>query len=82
ECNFLVVSDAAVDTNIGYETRFSCSSHLMVTVAKLLGPCGVRSMVAQSLLVEHQLPVLNRLRERATNLLPVDHAVVGKSGHP
>ena len=34
--------------------------HFIVTVAKLLGPGGVRSVVAESLLIKHQLLVLNR----------------------
>ena len=51
--------------------------HLIVTVAKLLGPGGVRSVVAESLLVKHQLLVLNRPRERAPNLRPMDRIVVG-----
>ena len=34
--------------------------HLLVTIAHLLGPGGVRSIVAESLLVKHQLLILNR----------------------
>ena len=51
--------------------------HLMVTVAKLLGPGGIRSVVAESLLVKHQLLILNRSRERAPNLLPMDRVITG-----
>ncbi|MCZ6709645.1 MAG: helix-turn-helix domain-containing protein [Gammaproteobacteria bacterium] len=51
--------------------------HLMVTVAKLLGPGGARSVVAESLLVKHQLLILNRSRERAPNLLPMDRVIAG-----
>ncbi len=51
--------------------------HLLVTVAKLLGPGGVRSVVAESLLVKHQLLVLNRSRARAPNLRPMDRAMAG-----
>ena len=29
--------------------------HLIATLARLLGPCGVRSLVAESLLLKHQL---------------------------
>ena len=49
--------------------------HLMVTIAKLLGPGGVRSVVAESLLVKHQLLILNRSRERAPNLGPMDRVI-------
>ena len=40
--------------------------HLIVTLARLLGPGGRRSIVAESLLVKHQLLILNRRRERRT----------------
>jgi glutamyl-tRNA reductase len=42
--------------------------HLITTVAKLIGPGGARSIVAESLLVKHQLLIINRSRERAPNL--------------
>ncbi len=51
--------------------------HLMVTIAKLLGPGGVRSVVAESLLVKHQLLILNRSRERAPNLRAMDRVIAG-----
>ncbi len=51
--------------------------HLMVTIAKLLGPGGVRSVVAESLLVKHQLLLLNRARGRAPNLRPMDRVIAG-----
>jgi len=39
--------------------------HLVVTVARLVGPGGARSIVAESLLVKQQLLVLSRPRRRA-----------------
>ncbi len=51
--------------------------HLIVTLARLLGPGGRRSIVAESLLVKHQLLILNRRRERAPNLRPMDRIVAG-----
>jgi hypothetical protein len=36
--------------------------HLAVTIARLFGPGGPRSVVAESLLVKHQLVILNRNR--------------------
>ena len=39
--------------------------HLIVTIARLFGPGGARSVVAESLLVKHQLLIINRSRERA-----------------
>jgi putative transposase len=51
--------------------------HLLVTIARLLGPGGARSVVAESLLVKHQLVVLNRSRSRAPSLRPMDRVIVG-----
>ena len=42
--------------------------HLIVTVARLARPGGLRSVVAESTLIRHQLLVLNRRRKRAPNL--------------
>ncbi len=39
--------------------------HLVVTVARLLGPGGTRSVVAESLLDKRQLLILKRSRTRA-----------------
>ncbi len=51
--------------------------HLLATIAKLMGPGGVRAVVAESLLVKHQLVILNRGRERAPNLRPMDRVIAG-----
>jgi hypothetical protein len=51
--------------------------HLIVTIARLLGPGGARSVVAESLLVKHQLLIINRSRERAPGLRPTDRVIVG-----
>ena len=51
--------------------------HLIVTIARLFGPDGVRSIVAESLLVKHQLLVLNRSRERAPNFRQMDRVIAG-----
>jgi hypothetical protein len=37
--------------------------HLLATVARLAGPGGARSGVAESVLVKHQLLILNRSRD-------------------
>ncbi len=42
--------------------------HLIATLARLTGPGGLRSVVAESLLVKHQLLILNRSRHRSPNL--------------
>ena len=51
--------------------------HLVATVARLVGPGGVRSVVAESVLVEHQLLILNRSRKRSPNLRFSDRVVAG-----
>jgi transposase InsO family protein len=50
---------------------------LLTTIAKLMRPGGGRAVVAESLLLKHQLVILNRSRERAPNLRPMDRAVAG-----
>ena len=51
--------------------------HLVVTLVRLAGPGGVRSVVAESLLVNHQLVILNRPRKRAPSLRVSDRLVAG-----
>src|SRR3954462_456951 len=51
--------------------------HLIVTVVRLAGPGGLRSVVAESVLVRHQLLILNRGRKRAPNLRMVDRIIAG-----
>jgi putative transposase len=51
--------------------------HLIVTLARLAGPGGVRSVVAESVLVKHQLVILNRSRKRAPHLRVSDRIVAG-----
>src|SRR6476660_7140189 len=49
--------------------------HLIVTVVRLAGPGGLRSVVAESVLVKHQLRILNRGRKRAPNLRAADRII-------
>ena len=51
--------------------------HLLATVAQLAGPGGARSVVAESVLVKHQLLILNRCRKRSPNLGLADRTVAG-----
>ena len=52
-------------------------AHLLTTVAKLLGPGGVRAVVADSLLMKQQLLIINRSRQRSPNLLAPDRFLLG-----
>jgi len=51
--------------------------HLIVTLARLARPGGLRSVVAESVLVRHQLLILNRGRKRAPNLGATDRIIAG-----
>src|SRR5216684_8114299 len=51
--------------------------HVMATVARLAGPGGARSVVAESVLVKQQLLILNRSRQRSPNLRVSDRIVAG-----
>ena len=51
--------------------------HFIATLARLLGPGGARSIVAESLLLKHRLLILNRSRQRAPNLSASDRILAG-----
>jgi transposase InsO family protein len=51
--------------------------HLIGSLARLAGPGGIRSVVAESALLRHQLLVLNRGRKRAANLRAADRFIAG-----
>ena len=51
--------------------------HLFVILARLTRPGGTRSVVAESVLIKHQLLILNRSRQRSPNLRISDRIVAG-----
>jgi putative transposase len=51
--------------------------HLLVILTKFLGPGGARQVVAESLVLKHQLLISNRSRQRAPNLTMLDRLVLG-----
>ena len=51
--------------------------HLVATLVRVAGPGGARAVVAESVLVKHQLLILNRSRNRSPNLRPADRVVAG-----
>lgn len=51
--------------------------HLLTTIARLLGPGGARAIVAENLLLKHQLLVHARSRHRSPNLSTQDRALLG-----
>jgi putative transposase len=56
---------------------FILAIHLLVNLVKLFRPGGVRAIVAESLLLKHQLLISNRSRHRAPNLTTRDRVVLG-----
>jgi hypothetical protein len=50
--------------------------HFLTTLARLLGPGGTRAVIAETLLIKHQLSVLSRSRRRAPNLTATDRIVM------
>ena len=52
-------------------------AHLLTTLAKLLGPGGAKTIVADSLLMKQQLLIINRSRRRAPNLTVIDRLLLG-----
>ena len=56
---------------------FALFLHVIVTVIRLMKPGGLRSVVAESALVRHQLLILNRSRKRAPNLRVSDRMIAG-----
>ena len=42
------------------KTVFILVVHIIVTVAKLMRPCGAKSLIAEKLAVRHQLIIANR----------------------
>src|SRR5262245_40564512 len=51
--------------------------HLITTVFRLVRPGGLRSVLAESVLIKHQLLIVNRSHRRAPNLRVVDRLIVG-----
>lgn len=51
--------------------------HLIWILIRLLRPGGTRSVIAESLLIKHQLLILNHSRRRAPALRPSDRVIAG-----
>jgi hypothetical protein len=51
--------------------------HLLTTIARLMGPGGARTIVADTLLMKQQLMIINRSRQRAPNLTVLDRFLLG-----
>ena len=51
--------------------------HLLTTVAKLIGPGGTKTVIAENLLLKQQLLVVTRSRRRAPNFSTPDRFLMG-----
>jgi hypothetical protein len=51
--------------------------HLIAVLTQLFQPGGVRSLIAESLLLNHQLLIVNRYWQRSPNLASWDHILAG-----
>jgi putative transposase len=51
--------------------------HVIVTILRVARPGGARSVLAESVLLKHQLLILNRSRRRAPNLHVWDRFIAG-----
>src|ERR1700746_3593326 len=56
---------------------FTLFLHAIVIIMRLARPGGLRSVVAESVLLRHQVLILNRDRRRAPNLGVADRVIAG-----
>jgi hypothetical protein len=56
---------------------FTLFLHAIVIIIRLVRPGGLRSVVAESVLLRHQVLILNRGRKRAPNLRVADCVIAG-----
>src|SRR6478736_9192603 len=56
---------------------FTLFLHAIVTIIRFAQPGGLRAVVAESVLMRHQVLILNRGRKRAPNLQVSDRIIAG-----
>jgi putative transposase len=56
---------------------FALLAHLLVTLARLIRPGGIRAVAAESLAVKHQLLIMKRSQRRGPNLTAWDRVILG-----
>ena len=52
--------------------------HILVVLAKMLRPGGIKAVIAENLLLKQQLNVLGRSRRKAPNLTTNDRFILGR----
>jgi putative transposase len=66
-----------VKVRLAMRLLFILFVHLLVTLARLARPGGVRAVAAESLAVKHQLLIMKRARRRSPNLTAWDRVILG-----
>ena len=56
---------------------FTLFLHAIVTIIRIAQPGGVRAVIAESVLMRHQVLIMNRGRKRAPNLRSFDRIIAG-----
>jgi hypothetical protein len=65
------------DISLSMRDIFTLFLHAMVIIIRLARPGGLRSVVAESVLLPHQVLILNRGRKRAANLRLAGRVIAG-----
>src|SRR5271167_632970 len=76
ECR-LANSRETVGVPLRMKLLFLLLGHLLVTLARIASPGGLRSVVAESPAVKHQLLIMKRSQRRAPNLTSWDRLMLG-----
>jgi putative transposase len=71
------IADLAVWYDASMSDVILLCVHIIVTTFRIVQPGGVRSVIAESVLLKHQLLILNRSRRRAQNLRVWDRLIAG-----
>jgi len=66
-----------VKARLSMRLLFILIAHLLVTLARLTRPGGVRAVAAESLAVKHQLLIMKRSQRRSPNLTAGDRMILG-----
>jgi hypothetical protein len=69
------------DTILRMRDIFTLFLHAIVIIIRLARPGGLRSVVAESVLMRQQVLILNRGRTRAPNLRASDRIIAGVESH-
>src|SRR6516225_5658385 len=65
------------DTIANMRDIFTLFLHSIVTIIRLARPGGLQAVIAESVLMRHQVLILNRGRKRAPNLRSSDRIIAG-----